>query len=362
MIVDDDPDILNLIRAGLEKTGVEVGIAESAESALTQISQRKPDLLITDAMMPVKDGYQLAKELRMSSGTVLLPIIMLTALQGEPDALRAFQDGVDDFISKPFSMAMLRARVNALLNRVRTQLNLPLELTETVVKERALTGFPALDNALGGGIPKGSNVLVIGEVGSGKSSLARRFIATGLVNGEKCMYITVDDNPVLIRKSLERLLPRPLTYYDGSTVFRLVDSYSWSRGLVAGSERFAVSGALELNQLAGVISDSGVELGQTVNSKMGGRRVIDSVTSLFVNFELAPVQRFLTQLARTATSYGGVSTLFIIEKGSVADQVVNNLKYLMDGVIELKYDNDYLARVSNMKWSEFSREWVSITE
>ncbi len=359
MIVDDDLDILQLVRTGLEKTGLEVEVAESARTALSKIGQRPPDLLITDAMMPEKDGYQLARELRGRRETAFMPIIMLTALQGEHDALRAFQDGVDDFISKPFSMAILRARVNALFSRTNGYSG---AASVPAAIEREKTGVPALDAALGGGIPGGSNILVVGETGRGKSRLGRRFIANGLAAGQKCMFITVDDNPVMVRKSLEGLLPRPLAFYEDRSFFRLVDSYSWSRGITGGGERIALSGALELNQLAGVISDGGAELGQTVTSRTGGRRVLDSVTSLFVNFDLAPAQRFLTQLARTATSYGGVSTLFILEEGSLGEQMVNNLKYLMDGVIELKYDNGYFARVASMKWSDFSRDWVPVTE
>ena len=364
MIVDDDPDILRLIKTGLTKAGFEVIEAESTEIALAKISENKPDLLITDVMMPSQDGYELSRALRGNPETASLPIIMLTALHEEQDALKAFQEGVDDFVTKPFNMALLRARVNALLNRAQAFRGMPTRpvpvAEEILPAAYNTTGIPKLDSALGGGIPGGSNTLVIGETGSGKSSLARRFIANGLVNGQRCMLITLDDDPVMIRRSLNSLLPKPLNEYEQGDFFRLVDSYSWSRGLVKENERFTVTGSIELNQLAGVISDAGAELGQTVTEKLGGQRVIDSVSSLFINFELATVQRFLAQLVRTASSYGDVSTLFILEEGSVANQIVNNIKYLMDIVVELKLDDTYMARVANMKWAKFSREWVSI--
>lgn len=367
MIVDDDPDILRLVGTGLQKAGFEVSAAENAEIALSKISGRKPDLVIADAMMPGMDGYELSRELRAMPETALLPIIMLTALQEEQDALKAFQDGVDDFVTKPFSMPVLRARVAALLSRTQAFKGVRVLTPEPITEElppadRLTIGIRSLDSALGGGIPKGSNTLVMGETGAGKSSLARHFITTGLANGERCMFITLDDNPAMVRRDLDSRLAKPLSQYEEESRFRLVDCYSWSRGLVKGNERFAVTGAVELNQLAGVISDAGAELGQTVNDKLGGRRVVDSVSSLFVNFELASVQRFLVQLARTASSYGDVSTLFILEEGSVGNQVLNNVKYLMDTVIELKFDEWYRARVANMKWSRFSRQWVSIDD
>ena len=252
MIVDDDKDILNLVRAGLEKAGFEVGEADGAGNALNSIRRRRPDLLITDAMMPGKDGYQLARELRLSPETALMPIIMLTALQGEGDALRAFQEGVDDFVSKPFSMAVLRARVSALLNRAMVYSSVLPGTVEAVQRERKLTGVPALDEATGGGIPEGSNILLLGDTGTGKSRLGRRFIATGLAVREKGMIIAIDDNPRQVRRSLDGMLDRPLSLYEKAGCFRLIDCYSWSRGFgggVAGGERFAVTGALELNQL-----------------------------------------------------------------------------------------------------------------
>jgi len=104
------------------------------------------------------------------------------------------------------------------------------------------------------------------------------------------------------------------------------------------------------------------EIGQTVTEKLGGRRVIDSVSSLFIDFELPSVQRFLAQIARTASSYGGVTTVLILEAGSISDKEENNIKYLMDVVVELKYDGSRMARVTNMKWSKFSRDWIPIPE
>ena len=365
MIIDDDPDILQLLKAGLSKSGFEIEDAENVQVALSKIAQRIPDLIITDAMMPGKDGFELSRELRNSEKTAAIPIIMLTALQQEQDALRAFQEGVDDFITKPFSLPVLRARVSALLHRAEafkctTPVLSPLELDKPIETQRTVMGISSLDTALGGGIPRGSNVLIIGETGSGKSHLARQFITRGLQSAERCMAIVLDDEPAHVRESLSSLLSTPVQKYEDDDYFRLVDCFSWNRGTSEFNERFSISGMMELNQLAGLISDAGTEIGQTVHAKLGGRRALDSVSSLFISFELASVQRFLAQTARTATSYGGVSTLFIIEEGAIGIQEVNNIKYLMDVTIELKYSDHFMARVTNMKWSQFNRNWVSI--
>ena len=110
-----------------------------------------------------------------------------------------------------------------------------------------------------------------------------------------------------------------------------------------------------------VISDAGHHLGQSIQSKCGGRRVVDSISSLLINFDLSVVQRFLSQLARTSSAFGMVTTLFMLEEGTVDDHILNNIKYIMDGVIETKTDeNDYYVRVSNMKWIDYEKGWQKI--
>lgn len=175
------------------------------------------------------------------------------------------------------------------------------------------------------------------------------------------MMVTLDDDPAMIRQSLDTLVPNGIGTHEEEGNFRLVDGYSWSRGSINNSERFAVRNALELNQLAGVISDAGQELGQSPNNKAGGCRVFDSISSLFINFELASVQRFVAQLARTAISYGGVTTLFVVEKGALAEQTLNNVTYIMDGLLETKIEDErYYVRVVNMKWCQFSRDRIEL--
>jgi KaiC/GvpD/RAD55 family RecA-like ATPase len=102
-------------------------------------------------------------------------------------------------------------------------------------------------------------------------------------------------------------------------------------------------------------------LGQSVQGKAGGRRVIDSISSLLVNFDLPSAQRFITQITRTAVAFGDVTTLFILEEGTVSEQVLNNIKYVMDGIIEFgEIDGVRSVRVQSMKWTAHSTQWQPI--
>ncbi len=231
----------------------------------------------------------------------------------------------------------------------------------TLPLPQVTTGHGALDLALGGGLPVGSNILLHGPIGSGKSTLCRQFIASGLNLKERVMFIAVDDAPQLIRQTLDVALSESTVNYEEHNLFRLVDAYSWGAGGAQSSERYAVTGILELNQLSGVVQDAGVDLGQTVRNRLGGRRVLDSISSLLINFELPSVQRFLAQVARNAVAFGGVSTFFVLEEGTVDDKTLANIKYLMDGVVETQVDSGrHRARVASMKWTNHSRDWVDM--
>jgi len=364
LVVDDDAATRRLLGETLTSAGYEVTGAKDGDVGFKKALKEKPSLIITDILMPVRDGYQLAKDLRSNPETAAIPIMMLTGLTEEHDELKAFQEGVDDYVVKPVRPRILQARVAALLARNRA-ISEPEEgdISPQAIKDKTSSGCRQLDKAIGGGLPRGANILIIGETGSGKSSFCRRFLTTWLENSEHAMMITLDDEPRLIRDSLDSLLTKPLSNYENGGKFRLVDGYSWTRGGLTSKERFAVSGVLELNQLAGAIADAGQELGQSLSSKAGGCRVFDSISSLLINFELASVQRFVAQIARTASSYGGVTTMFVVEEGAVAEQTLNNIKYIMDGLLETKVEGDrYYLRVSNMKWVRFSRDWIDISE
>jgi two-component system phosphate regulon response regulator PhoB len=117
LIVEDEPEIRELLSFTLSREGYDVLEAETAEEALLKMDSRMPDLAVVDWMLPGMDGVELARRVRRDEVGSDLPIIMLTARGDEPDKLKSFASGVDDYITKPFSPRELLARVKALLRR-----------------------------------------------------------------------------------------------------------------------------------------------------------------------------------------------------------------------------------------------------
>ncbi|XOV81620.1 MAG: phosphate regulon transcriptional regulator PhoB [bacterium] len=117
MVVEDEPEIRELLSFTITRAGHDVVTAESAEQALQLLDRGLPELLVIDWMLPGMSGVDLAKRLRLDELTASLPIIMLTARGEEADKLKSFDSGVDDYVTKPFSPKELMARVKALLRR-----------------------------------------------------------------------------------------------------------------------------------------------------------------------------------------------------------------------------------------------------
>jgi len=117
LIVDDEEDILELVRFNLEKEGYRVESATNGESAIKKVKKDLYDLMILDLMMEGIDGFDVARELKSDSELKKLPIIMLTAKNDETDVVTGLELGADDYISKPFSPKILIARVRAVLRR-----------------------------------------------------------------------------------------------------------------------------------------------------------------------------------------------------------------------------------------------------
>jgi DNA-binding response OmpR family regulator len=114
LIVDDDRTLLRFVGNYLEKEGYEVLAVDSGPKALRVFFDSRPSLVFLDVMMPGMDGWEVCARLREMADT---PIIMLTAKTAENDKLRGFRLGVDDYITKPFSLAELGARARAILSR-----------------------------------------------------------------------------------------------------------------------------------------------------------------------------------------------------------------------------------------------------
>ncbi len=114
LVVDDEPNLLHSVAYSLRREGHEVIAAADGEDALAQARRERPDLLILDVMLPRLDGFEVCRRLRAES---TLPILMLTAKDAEIDRVVGLELGADDYLTKPFSMRELIARVRAMLRR-----------------------------------------------------------------------------------------------------------------------------------------------------------------------------------------------------------------------------------------------------
>jgi DNA-binding response OmpR family regulator len=114
LIVDDEPDICNLIREYAEFEGHETSEASNGMEAVLMCRERDFDIIVMDAMMPKLDGFSACKEIRRNKD---IPILMLSARGEEYDKLFGFEMGIDDYVVKPFSPKELMARVNVIVNR-----------------------------------------------------------------------------------------------------------------------------------------------------------------------------------------------------------------------------------------------------
>ncbi len=114
LVVEDDKDIVRLLKYNLEKEGYRVVVASDGESGLAAARKERPDLLILDVMVPKLDGFEILKIVRRESR---LPVLMLTARKQEVDRVLGLELGADDYVVKPFGVRELLARVKALLRR-----------------------------------------------------------------------------------------------------------------------------------------------------------------------------------------------------------------------------------------------------
>ena len=146
LIVEDEPDIHELLEAYLHDAGYETTIAGDGVEALAKFQKDKFDLILLDLMLPKIDGFGVCEFIRRESN---VPILMLTALDGEQEQLRGFQMEIDDYVTKPFSMPILLQKIRAILRRTSAEkeenrclryrdLTLDLDGMEAVLAGRSL--------------------------------------------------------------------------------------------------------------------------------------------------------------------------------------------------------------------------------
>jgi DNA-binding response OmpR family regulator len=118
LVVDDDEAILEITKLSLEGEGYRVQLCRDGDDAIRLVRERAPDVLVLDVMLPGRDGFEVCREIRKFSN---LPIILLTAKTDTVDVVVGLESGADDYVSKPFEMRELIARIRSLLRRARTK-------------------------------------------------------------------------------------------------------------------------------------------------------------------------------------------------------------------------------------------------
>ncbi len=137
MIVEDEEALLTLLQYNLDKEGYKVITASDGEEAVLMIKETTPDLVLLDWMLPSLSGIEICRRLRARDETRNLPIIMITARGEEGDRIRGLDTGADDYLTKPFSMTELLARVRAVMRRIRPALTEDMITFGDIVVDRA---------------------------------------------------------------------------------------------------------------------------------------------------------------------------------------------------------------------------------
>ncbi|MFB6174618.1 MAG: RAD55 family ATPase [Candidatus Nanohalobium sp.] len=213
---------------------------------------------------------------------------------------------------------------------------------------RVSTGVEGLDDALEGGFPENSTIILMGADGTAKESLVNKFVYQGLENGEESMYVTLDGTPDDVKDDAQ-YYGWDFTEYDDRIVF--VDGYSWQAG--GGDERFALDGLSDLNQMNMTFTDALNALGN--ESK---RVAIHSASTLLLYTDPKSAVKFLQVVGAKSSSSGGCFVI-TLEGGMHDDKTVNTIKHVADGVIKTKMDgDDQKISVQRMDKTETSRGWM----
>lgn len=213
--------------------------------------------------------------------------------------------------------------------------------------DRVSTGVEGLDEALQGGFPKNSTIILMGADGTGKESLVNKFVYKGLEEGEESMYVTLDGSPNDVRDDAE-YHNWDFTEYEDRIVF--VDGYSWQAG--GSDEQFALDGLSDLNQMNMTFTDALNALAD--ESK---RVAIHSASTLLLYTDPKSAVKFLQVVGAKSSSSGGCLVI-TLEGGMHDDKTVNTIKHVADGVVKTKLDgNEKKLSIQRMDKTDTSRAW-----
>jgi len=240
LVADDDPDILNVVKINLELDGFEVDTAVDGEDAMQKATSTPPNVIILDIMMPRMDGLTALHRLRSQAGTANIPIILLTARGLPEDRVRGLELGADDYITKPFDITELAARVRAVLRRTQAARDLsPLtglpgnfkitaEIEDCIREERAfalvhgdLDNFKAFNDHYG--FMRGDEVIrfCASSFSEAAESLGMASTFIGHIGGDDFVAIIPPEMSELFAKEvIERFDDGILDLYDTADALR----------------------------------------------------------------------------------------------------------------------------------------------
>ena len=206
LVVDDEPDLVDVLTFNLQKAGYRTSTARTGRAALDAVSSQTPDLVVLDVMLPELAGTEVASRMRSDPATSHVPILMLTAKSEEIDQLVGLTVGADDYMTKPFSVKILLARVEALLRRTTAAatggqrtlsmggIRLNTDTHEASVDDQAIKLTLTEFRLLAALIQAGGKVL-------SRTVLVNRAMGPGVVVTER----TIDVHMTAIRKKLAAL-------------------------------------------------------------------------------------------------------------------------------------------------------------
>jgi phosphate regulon transcriptional regulator PhoB len=206
LIVEDEQDLIKLLRYNLEKEGFRVAHTTDGSLALAQMRRDTPDLVILDLMLPGMDGLEVCRQLRRHDRYAPLPILMLTARGEEADRVVGLEIGADDYVIKPFSMRELIARVRALLRR-----HEPVTVNRATIQRGSLVIDPSAHSVVIGGREVALSALEFGLLHQLASHPGMVFSRDQLLdrvwgNDRSVTQRSVD---VYIRRVREKIEPQP---------------------------------------------------------------------------------------------------------------------------------------------------------